>query len=328
MADISKFERGLDAALLEALKWMGATSPNPPVGAAALDMSGDVIAVAAHTHAGGPHAEAALLELCRQNGTLKDIHTLCVTLEPCNHQGRTPPCTDAIIKAGIGCVVVGTKDPNPHVKGGGIEHLEKAGIKVITSIREEASKKLIHAFAYHALTGKPFVTVKRAFNKSGSMIPSIGQKTFTSQKSLHLAHALRKKADAILTGSGTILADSPLFTVRHLADFPEKKRLLAILDRRGRVPQSYVKSATERGFHVVLYQDIAGAIEDLSLRGARDILVEAGPLVSKAFLDCNFWTASVKITASDSDEINIAFNPEKPIPFDINQFSWDYFLPS
>jgi len=317
----------MSAALAEARQFIGATSPNPPVGAAALDKSGRLLAVAAHKFAGGDHAEVALLKICREQNLLPQVETICVTLEPCNHHGRTPPCTNAIIGTGIKRVVIGAHDPNPHVTGGGIEKLRGAGIEMVTGVLEEDCKQMIHTFAFHAETGKPWITIKRAFDGSGSMIPPAGQKTFTSHGALTLAHRLRKKSDVILTGSGTILVDQPLFTVRHVEDYPGKKRWLAILDRRGRVPDSYTKAAEKNGFIPLIYQDVAAAIDDLERRGARDILVEAGPLLSQAMLDYPFWAMSVKIRAGDSEQIEAEFNSRVPIPFEMEKFDWDNFLP-
>jgi len=355
-------------AAAEARKWLGATSPNPPVGAAALAADGRVLAVAAHHRAGEAHAETALLHMLRKgdgvmeraataDGTVNTpspsisrIDTLCVTLEPCNHHGLTPPCTEAIIAAGIRRVVIGTRDPNPHVTGGGIERLQAAGVDVITGVAEDECRQLIHAFAYKAQTGKAFVTVKRAFRRSDgdgvmegtalslgtvgtpspppeSMIPPAGQKTFTSASSLCLAHRLRKKADAILTGSGTILADNPLFTVRHVQDHPNKRRWLAILDRRGRVPQAYIDAAKTRGLDAVIYRDIETALSDLAAKGAQDVLVEAGPALAQNLLDLGLWAMSVTIRQAETDRIDVAFNPRETLPFDANHFGWDTVLP-
>jgi diaminohydroxyphosphoribosylaminopyrimidine deaminase/5-amino-6-(5-phosphoribosylamino)uracil reductase len=320
-------QQALSHTCVEARKWIGATSPNPPVGAAALDAEGKVLAVTAHKRAGEAHAEAALIAHCREQGLLPRIHTLYVTLEPCNHQGRTPPCTEAIIATGIKHVVIGARDPNPHVKGGGIERLRAAGIDVIYETDDEECRQLIHAFAYCAQTGKPWITIKRAFDKNGSMIPPKGQKTFTSPASLRFAHRLRKRTDAIITGSGTVLADNPLFTVRHVEDHPGKRRWLAILDRRGRVPESYLAGARERGLDAFIYQDISEAIADLAAKGAQDILIEAGPTLAQAALDSNLWVMSVTIRQADPNAIDTAFNSQETMPFDKKKFRWDYVLP-
>lgn len=327
-SDNKDYEMGMKAACAEARKWLGATSPNPPVGAAALDASGKILAVAAHQRAGAAHAETTLLAECRKEGILSKVETLCVTLEPCNHQGRTPPCTEAIITAGIKRVVIGAEDPNTNVKGGGIKRLQQAGIEVVSGVGEVECQLLIHAFAYHAKTAKPWITIKRAINSDGGMIPPTGQKTFTSKNSLMLAHQLRKKSDSILTGSGTILADNPLFTVRHVPDFLDKKRFLAIMDRRKRIPESYLVKAKKNGYEPVIYQDIEGAISDLASKGVQDLLVEAGPTLVQSLLDYHPWNMSVTIQSADTDKIDVKFNQADYTPFDIAQFNWDYFLPA
>ena len=320
-------DNAMRLAAAEARKWLGATSPNPAVGAVALDAEGQVLAYAAHQRAGEAHAEVLLLEKCRMRGLMPRVHTFCVTLEPCNHQGRTPPCTAAIIAAGIRRVVVGARDPNPKVKGGGIDRLRQAGIDVVEDVGSEECKQLIHAFSYAVTSGKPWLTVKRALTAEGSMVPPAGQKTFTSPASLLLAHRLRKKADAILTGSGTILADDPLFTVRHVADYPGKRRVLAILDRRGRTPPDYIAKARERGMEVIIGQDIATILNDLAQKGVRDVLAEAGPNLTQSLVDSHMWTMSVTVRQGDTDTVDAAFNAHTTLPFDPRQFRWEYMLP-
>src|SRR6185437_12882141 len=237
----SAFEQALELAG----RYAGATSPNPCVGAAALDSQGRILSLRAHERAGEPHAEARVIAELAQAKPVPDTRpeTLVVTLEPCNHQGRTGPCTDAIIRSGFRRVIYGAKDPNPRVAGGGAAKLLAAGIEVLgpesfaDSAIPERCRELIRSFAHWSTSGLPWVTVKTALNQEGSMIPPKGQKTFTSADSLKLAHELRKRADAILTGSGTVLADQPEFTVRHVPDHPGKVRWVAILDRRGRTPE-------------------------------------------------------------------------------------------
>ena len=316
MSSLPPLSLAMRRACDEARLWLGATSPNPPVGAVGLDAAGQMIAVAAHRKAGEDHAEAALLKECREKNLLPRLHTLCVTLEPCNHHGRTPPCSEAIIAAGVSRVVIGTSDPNPQVKGGGADRLRQAGIEVIENVETELCRHLIHAFAFHAITGKPFVTVKRAFNTNRSMIPPVGQKTFTSHDSLVLAHRIRKKADAIITGSGTILADSPSFTVRHVPDYRGKRRVLAILDRRGRVSDTYMAEATARGFDVRVYEHLDSCFSDLEKRGIRDIMVESGAILSDSILDSPFWTMCVDIHQGNPDRVETRFNPELSLPFE------------
>jgi diaminohydroxyphosphoribosylaminopyrimidine deaminase/5-amino-6-(5-phosphoribosylamino)uracil reductase len=318
----------MQQAAAAARKWMGATNPNPPVGAVALNKDGTILAVTAHQRAGEPHAEALLIEHFRAQNTLADIHTLCITLEPCNHHGRTPPCVDAIIESGIQHLAIATMDPNPHVAGGGAKRLLQAGIDITFGVNVPECEQLIHAFAYNVKTGTPWVTLKRALDQNGAMIPPAGMKTFTAANSLLLAHRLRKKADAILTGSGTVLTDNPLFTVRHIQDQPTKHRWLAILDRRRRVPATYLDAARQRGLIPIIYQDVSGAIDDLKRRGAIDILVEAGPALSQSILESRLWTMSVLIRHDQTDEVEVEFNTNDPISFDVNRFRWDYMLPT
>ena len=311
----------------EARLWLGATVPNPPVGAAALDNVGAILAVAAHCRAGSDHAEAALLKLCRAQNLLPRVHTMCVTLEPCNHHGRTPPCAEAIIEAGIRRVVVGARDPNPHVRGGGCDRLRQAGVTVIEEVEGDLCRRLIHAFGFHARTSRPFVTVKRAFDIQGSMIPPVGQAVFTSSDSLTIAHRLRKKCDALVTGSGTILADNPAFTVRHVPDHAGKRRILAVLDRRGRVSADYIEQAAQRGLDVVRYQTLDACLVDLEHGGVRDVLVEAGPQVSQLVLDSSAWAMCVDIYKGEPDCVETRFNPEIDFSFDVNSLGVDALLP-
>lgn len=321
-------ESAMNRACEEARKWLGATSPNPPVGAVALDETGAILAVAAHQKAGSAHAEAALIEQCRVSNALQRVHTLCVTLEPCAHYGRTPPCCEAILEAKIPCVAIGTADPNPDVLGGGIERLKATGVQVMTGIAQEKCRQLIYAFA-HAVTAElPYVTVKRAFDATNCMIPPAGSKTFTSESSILFAHRLRKRADAILTGSGTILADNPLFTVRKTPDFSDKTRYLAILDRRGRVPSSWREQAKTRKFNPVVYAGIEEAFQDLAAKGARDILVEAGPGLSNAILETAYWVQQVTLRKGDPDTMETTFRSPETLPFDARLFAWENVLPA
>jgi len=327
ICETSPFSAAMRRACEEARLWMGAPSPNPAVGAAALDGNGTILAIAAHHRAGEDHAEAALLKMCRAQNILGRVETLCVTLEPCNHHGRTPPCTEAIIEAKIPRVVVGIRDPNPDVSGGGCNRLRAAGIEVIEGIESEMCRRSMHAFLFYAQSKRPFLTLKRAFNPQGSMIPAAGQKTFTSQTSLTLAHRLRKKADALITGSGTVLADDPQFTVRYVPDYPGKRRILAILDRRGRVPASYIAQAATRGLDVGVYQTLDSCLNDLVKHESRDILVESGPILSQTVLDSFDWTMVVDIHQDETDRVNVRFNPSAQIPFETNELELTSLLP-
>jgi diaminohydroxyphosphoribosylaminopyrimidine deaminase/5-amino-6-(5-phosphoribosylamino)uracil reductase len=297
-------------ALAVARRFEGATAPNPPVGCVLLDSVGNVLAVAAHQCAGTLHAEARAIEEARTGGNLADIHTLVVTLEPCNHHGHTPPCTEAILATPARRVVIGVADPNPNVSGGGAARLKEAGLDVSFFKGDTTQlKRLIAPFSKRVTQGLPFVTVKQAINRDGSMVPPAGQKTFTSQGSLLIAHALRRRADAIITGSGTVLADNPLFTVRHLPDHSDKRRPLYIFDRRRRVPSSYLETAAQRGLDAVIVSDLEAVLREAAAAGINEILVEAGPQLTAHVLQSLWWDEHVRITQTEGeDKIEILTN--------------------
>lgn len=307
-------EAGLAVAMREALamarRFEGATAPNPPVGCMLLDNAGDVLALAAHQGAGTQHAEALAIEEARKHGKLANLHTIVVTLEPCNHHGRTPPCTEAILATSARRVVIGVADPNPHVSGGGAARLKQAGLDVQFFAGDATQlKRLIAPFAKRLTQGLPFVSVKQAINRTGTMSPPPGVKTFTSQGSLLIAHALRRRADVIISGSGTVLADDPLFTVRHLPDHAGKRRRLYILDRRRRVPASYVEAAAQRGLDAVIATDLAAVLHEAAAAGCNEVLVEAGPQMTAHVLASPYWDEHVRITQTDGeDKVEILTN--------------------
>jgi diaminohydroxyphosphoribosylaminopyrimidine deaminase/5-amino-6-(5-phosphoribosylamino)uracil reductase len=298
-------ESAMSLAVERAREFRGATAPNPAVGAVALDAQGTVLSALAHQRAGTPHAEARVLDDCRERGVLSRIDTLVVTLEPCNHQGRTPPCTEAILAAGIRIVVYGAADPNPRVAGHGAQRLRAGGVEVLSpetlppAVKADCAD-LLAPFAKWCTTGIPWVTVKTAHrtegDEAGSMVPPAGSKTFTTPESLLLAHQLRKRSDALLTGSGTVLADRPEFTVRHVTDHPGKARWLVVLDRRKRTPTDWIRQAESRGFLVRIEQDWQDALKFLGSQGVLEVLVEAGPLLSSAILASDRWDEHVRIT--------------------------------
>lgn len=315
-------------ALQCAAQFSGATSPNPPVGCVLLDRDGNLLAKAAHQKAGDLHAEALAIEHCRNSGTVTRIHTVLVTLEPCNHTGRTPPCTDAILSTPAKTLWIGARDPNINVRGNGADKLAANGVNVRfidqiddpdAALLAQSAKRLIAPFAKHARTGLPWVTVKQAVNRAGNMIPDAGQKTFTSQRSLTFAHQLRKRADAIVTGSGTILADQPEFTVRHVPDFNGKRRHLVILDRRGRVGDNYLADAQKAGFMSRIETSLEDALQQLGRASALEVLIEAGPSVLDFVLTSTFWDEHIKFTqAADlnaQDRISYHYPADENLKF-------------
>ena len=313
------FQRALEAAA----EYEGATAPNPPVGCVLLDIDGNELAKAAHRRAGECHAEASAIALALQAGVLDRIHTVIVTLEPCNHHGRTPPCTDAILTTPAREVWIGVKDPNASVLGQGAEKLRAAGIAIRywdelahpdTIILKNSAERLIAPFRKLSRLGMPWLTVKQAVTANGSMIPPPGQKTFTSSSSLILAHKLRRRADAIVTGSGTVLADAPEFTVRHAPDFPGKRRKLIILDRRSRVPSDYLNAATQRGFVVLIGDSLDEALRRLADAGALEVLLEAGPSLTQTVLNSSLWDEHYLIeqTATPGGEDRVTIRHPSP----------------
>jgi len=168
--------------------------------------------------------------------------------------------------------------------------------------------RLVAPFLTRITKGRPFITVKQALS-DGSMIPPPGQKTFTGPEALMLAHRLRRRADAILTGSGTVMADRPEFTVRHLPDIPGKTRALCILDRRGRVDAAYLTAAATRGFRPFVAQDLDAALADLAAQGCNEVLVEAGPALCQTLQTRALWDEWVRIDKAFPDRITILTCP-------------------
>lgn len=299
----------------------GRTDPNPPVAACIAIPSTNfsntdshaapTLYYGEHLRAGAPHAEADVIRKVQLHNINLEKSTLYVTLEPCNHSGRTPPCVDAIIRAGIKNVRIALMDSNPNVKGGGLHALVKAGLSAEKQSFSESLdlsfKRALGPFFKFSKYKKPWITVKTAHRPDSSMIPDPGQKTFSSQRSLQLAHRLRKRSRAILTGSGTVLADSPEFTVRHVPDHePRPTRHLFILDRRKRVPKSYLERQRGLGFVVSQIESMDEAIHRCSHEGILEMLVEAGPTLSASVLGGNFWDSHIQIqTHSHSEEDTI-----------------------
>lgn len=304
-----KIATAMRLALQEAALFRGATDPNPPVGAVALDKHYNVLAVAAHERAGLGHAEKNVIDACIGKGLVNAVHALVVTLEPCNHQGKTPPCTQAILATPCKQVFIGCKDSNPEVAGGGIAALESQGLQVQAGVLADECLELLRPFFSYQLRQKPYVTIKQAFTADGSMIPPRGLKTFTSQTSLVQAHLLRKRAGAIITGSGTILADKPLFTVRLVADHSRQKpRYLLLFDRRERLPTSKLSAALRDNFTIYRPSSIEESLQFLHHEGVLEVLVEAGPELSSAFLASNLWDELYTIKQGNPDQIEVKRN--------------------
>lgn len=225
-------EKYIDLALRLARRGFGRTSPNPMVGSV-LVKGERIIGQGWHHRAGGPHAEIEALRAARENPRGA---TLYVTLEPCSTHGRTPPCTEAIITAGIKNVTVAATDPNPAHNGRGLAILRKAGIAVRAGLRAEREHKLNEAFRHWIVHGTPFLTVKAAMSLDGKIATRSGEsKWITGPKSREYGMNLRFGADAILVGVNTIIADNPQLTIRK-SGFEDKALRRIVLDPTARIP--------------------------------------------------------------------------------------------
>lgn len=189
----------------------GLTRPNPPVGAVIV-REGQIVGEGWHRRAGGPHAEIYAL---RSAGDRARGATLYVTLEPCSTWGRTPPCTEAIIRSGLRTVVAATVDPNPRHAGRGLDQLRAAGLEVIVGVLEPAARRLIEPFEKWVLEGRPFVTLKMAMTLDGRIADASGaSRWITGIAARNKVHEMRRRADGILVGHGTVLRDNPTLLPR------------------------------------------------------------------------------------------------------------------
>jgi diaminohydroxyphosphoribosylaminopyrimidine deaminase/5-amino-6-(5-phosphoribosylamino)uracil reductase len=214
-------------ALQEARKGLGRTSPNPSVGAVVV-RNGTVVGKGYHKKAGLPHAEPNALQ---DAGNKAEDATIYVTLEPCNHTGRTPPCTRAILEAGIQRVVIGMADPNPKVTGSGADFLAAQGVAVTSGVLEYECCELNRPFIKHATTGLPWVIMKAGTSMDGRIAAGIGRQTaITGPESLQRVHLLRDRVDAILVGVETAITDDPSLTTRLGGRRPGRDPERIILD--------------------------------------------------------------------------------------------------
>jgi diaminohydroxyphosphoribosylaminopyrimidine deaminase / 5-amino-6-(5-phosphoribosylamino)uracil reductase len=230
MAHDDRYYMGM--ALDLARKGQGFTSPNPMVGALVVK-EGRVVGEGYHRSAGQAHAEIVAL---REAGESAQGATLYVTLEPCNHVGRTPPCTRAVVRAGIKRAVVAMKDPNPDVAGGGAEYLSGVGIEVILGVCEDQARRLNEFFVKYVRTKRPFVIVKCAATLDGRIATRTGDsKWVTGEPAREFVHHLRHAVDAIMVGINTIKTDNPRLTTR-LKNVASKDPIRIVLDSRLTIP--------------------------------------------------------------------------------------------
>ncbi len=260
----------MQRALELAAKAKGRTSPNPMVGAVVV-RDGEVVGQGYHARAGTPHAEVVAL---KQAGDKARGATLYVTLEPCCHYGRTGPCTEAVIQAGVKRVVVAATDPNPLVSGKGIKVLREAGLEVISGVMDNESRQLNEVFNKYITSKLPFVVVKVAMTMDGKIATAAGESQWiTCTESRRETHRLRDQYDAILVGIGTVLADDPSLTTR-LPDKEGRDPVRIVLDGQARTPprcKMLNQHSPAPTYIIVSNSAPPGNIKELEAAGARVI---------------------------------------------------------
>ncbi len=215
----------------------GRVMPNPPVGCV-LVRDGEIVAEGWHDHIGGLHAEQMAIADAEVRGVPTRGATAYITLEPCNHFGRTPPCTEALLWAGVNHVVVGAADPNPTVRGGGTETLRSEGVNVEEGLLVDECEEQMHEFMHWCRTRRPHVLLKAAIDANGRIDgdPALPAERFSSEASLGLVHELRADSMAILVGINTVIRDNPSLTVRGPDIGPRDSPLRVVIDPNCRVP--------------------------------------------------------------------------------------------
>ena len=324
-------KRWMRAAIAQSRHAEGRSQSNPPVGCVILDKSGRLCA-AAHTGIGGvPHAETQALDMA---GKSAEGGTVYVTLEPCAHHGKTPPCIDALIAAGVARIVVAVGDPDARVNGRGLEMARAAGIEVNLGVESVAAMAVLHGFLRRISVGKPDVWLKTAASLDGGIALSDGKKRWlTGDPMRYFVHELRSRCDALLTGIGTILADDPELTCRAPAEDSDSPAVF-VLDSQLRTPPNArlfgkgqrkvtlfcTESAPKERF-IALQKtgatvttlppdpkgqlDLHAVLNHLGTIGINTVLVEAGTGVTTAMLgaglvDKIYWTQSQHILGADA----------------------------
>lgn len=306
-------EKMMGLALSQARKGIGKTSPNPPVGCVIV-RNGEIVGSGWHRKAGTPHAEIHALREAGERARGADIF---VTLEPCSHFGKTPPCADALIAAGVGRVYAGMVDPNPKVAGQGVARLRAAGIPTFPGLMEQECRRLIGPFIKQVTTGIPFVTVKSALTLDGKTATASGDsKWITGEAARRHVHKLRAEHDALMVGVATVLADDPELTCRltrggrdplrvvvdsHLRTSPDAK-LFRLTSQASTLIATTVQDEEKLmpyrvlGAELLICRDAGGRVDltdllaQLGKRGVQSILVEsggelAGALLRQGFID-------------------------------------------
>jgi diaminohydroxyphosphoribosylaminopyrimidine deaminase/5-amino-6-(5-phosphoribosylamino)uracil reductase len=260
----------------------GTTSPNPPVGAVVLDRDGDIAGVGGTSPPGGAHAEVVALA---QAGSRAVGGTAVVTLEPCAHHGRTPPCVNALLAAGVTSVYFAVSDPNPRAAGGA-DALRAASVDVHAGLlADRVTMGPLRAWLHHVVTGRPHVTWKYAMTMDGRVAAADGTSRWISgEPSRAEVHLLRRRVDAIVVGRGTVLADDPRLTARADDGTDLPRQPLRVVVGTGDVPPgAHILDSAAPTLHVRSRQpdDVLTALAE---RGVVDVLLEGGPTLAGAFL--------------------------------------------
>ncbi len=324
-------ERWMRLALLYGARAQGRTAENPPVGCVIISSSGQLLAVAHTGQNGRPHAEQNALDQVLHSGLeaqLKDA-TAFVTLEPCAHHGQTPPCADALINSGLGCVIYSIGDPDKRVSGKGHEKLAAAGLQVKKGLLADAAQKDMAGFLTAKKYGRPFVTSKIALSSDGFVSQNKHNKTsITGKTARAFVHDLRSRHDALITGIGTVMADDPQLTCRY-AGRPEDSPVRIVLDSHLRLPPDSQICQTARtvpvivfgsknacmkrkhvleamGVEVLLHSpsrtdavELDFVLQTCFERHFNSVLVEAGPVVNKAFIKAGLVDQIIEIIAPE-----------------------------
>lgn len=288
----------------------GRTAENPPVGCVVLNKDGQVVGQGATAVGGRPHAETQALSMA---GTAARHGTVYVTLEPCAHTGKTPPCADALIKAGIKRCVIASPDPDTRVNGLGSSRLQEAGIDVTIGILRDEAERILSGFLSRIDRNRPHITMKIAISADGYIAAGVGQQTWlTGEMSKRWVHDLRSRHDAILTGSGTAITDDPLLTCRAPLDISDSPQRF-ILDSRLSLPihSQFVQTATDVPLTIVVSNKVSAdqktpfeakevqflempeseegillpiLFEHLAQRGMNSLMIESGARLNKSLL--------------------------------------------
>lgn len=289
---------------------IGQTSPNPPVGAIVVK-EGTVVGVGCHVKAGEPHAEVHALNMAGDHSIGSTVY---VTLEPCSHFGRTPPCADLLIEKKVSRVVIAIQDENPQVSGKGVNKLKEAGIKVVTGVCLAEAKELYKGFFTYINKQRPFITLKAALSLDGKLSTKTGEsKWITGDEARKKVHKERRKHDCILVGVGTVLNDDPSLTVRLEQETKQPARVIldsnlssplnakvcnsmdakTIIFVGNQIDEKKLIPYTDKGIEIIKTSeakvDVSEAIKILGEKGYRSVYVEGGSTIHTSFVEKNLF---------------------------------------